>query len=536
MKRYLLIACLFSQVLLPSRAADIDSLLVVLDRTISMRDVYQSRRDSVISSLKEELAYAGTDMRRFEVNSRIAAEYESYKCDSMLRYIDENMRIAERMRDKESMDATKLALGRYYTFSGMFNDAEDLFESIDFSSLSPGLRLRYCWDNIKLYDNLIVYSDEGPYAEKNREARDRFRNLAISMMSPGSDMYLKESIMRSIDTGNIDSLRMQMPELIRIFNGTVPDTHDYAMMAMMVATAYGALDDQASQSEYLAMSSIVDIRLAVKENEALFALARNLYQDGEIDKAYHYMKYAMDDADFYNSRYKHLIVSKYFSEIEQSYIDELARQKKELRIYAISLMVLLVVLSVSFSFLYKLNRKLNSARRIANASNRKLKSLTKRLNEANVLKDTYMSYFMNQCAVLINRSEETKKDILRKVKSGQIDLLYRSLSRTYEKELSELYESFDKAFLDVYPDFIDELNKLLRPEERYSVGGKTLSPELRIFALIRLGITDIRQIADFLHYSPQTIYNYKSKVRSKSDMDYNAFEEKVRHIGKLNID
>lgn len=199
-------------------------------------------------------------------------------------------------------------------------------------------------------------------------------------------------------------------------------------------------------------------------------------------------------------------------------------------------MVLLVVLSVSFSFLYKLNRKLNSARRIANASNRKLKSLTKRLNEANVLKDTYMSYFMNQCAVLINRSEETKKDILRKVKSGQIDLLYRSLSRTYEKELSELYESFDKAFLDVYPDFIDELNKLLRPEERYSVSGKTLSPELRIFALIRLGITDIRQIADFLHYSPQTIYNYKSKVRSKSDMDYNAFEEKVRHIGKLNID
>ena len=113
MKRYLLIACLFFQVLLPSRATDMDSLLVVLDRTISMRDVYQSRRDSVISSLKEELAYAGTGMRRFEVNSRIAAEYESYKCDSMLRYIDENMRIAERMRDKESMDATKLALGRY---------------------------------------------------------------------------------------------------------------------------------------------------------------------------------------------------------------------------------------------------------------------------------------------------------------------------------------------------------------------------------------------------------------------------------------
>ena len=207
MKRCLLIACLFFKALFPVSAADMDSLLVVLDKTISMRDIYQSRRDSVISSLKEELAYAGTDRRRFEINSRIIPEYESYKCDSMLRYIEENMAIAERMRDKESMDAAKLALGRYYTFSGMFNDAEDLFDSIDFNSLSHGLRLRYCWDNIKLYDNLIVYSDEGPYAEKNREARDRFRNLAISMMSPGSDMYLKESIMRSIDTGNIDRCR-----------------------------------------------------------------------------------------------------------------------------------------------------------------------------------------------------------------------------------------------------------------------------------------------------------------------------------------
>ena len=308
------------------------------------------------------------------------------------------------------------------------------------------------------------------------------------------------------------------------------------MMAMMVATAYGILGEQEIQTEYLAISSITDIMLAIKENEALFALSQNLYHTGHIDRAYHYMQFAVEDAEFYNSRYKHLLVSRYYSIIEQSYIKELASQKRELRFYAISLTVLLAILSVSLVFLYRLNRKLNSARRIANASNRKLKELTKRLNEANVLKDTYMSYFMNQCAVLINRSEETKKDILRKVKSGQGDLLYRSLAQTYEKELSELYTSFDKAFLDVYPDFIDELNMLLRPEERYRLDGKSLSPELRIFALIRLGITDIRQIADFLHYSQQTIYNYKSKVRSKSDMDYNLFEEKVRHIGRLNID
>lgn len=533
MKRLFLAALFLPAVFCSAVAADIDSLLLRLDAVLSDRDLYQSRRDSVISSLKERRDAAASDRERFGINAMLTDQYETYRCDSMLVYVKENMEIATRLGDRDGIDATKLALGRFYTFSGMFTEALEQFRSIDFGALSQGMQLRYCWDNIKLYENLLTYSQDGAYAENNRKNRDRFRRLAISLMVPGTDLYIKENIMRLIDGGNRDSLAVQMPEVLRLFNETAPGTHDYAMVAMMVASAYGILGDNDAQTEYLAVSSITDIMLAIKENEALFSLSRNLYQAGQIDRAYHYMQYAVEDADFYNSRYKHLAVSRYYSIIEQSYIDELARQKRELRFYAIALTVLIVVLSLSLVILYRLNRKLNSARRIANASNRKLTSLTKKLNEANVLKDTYMSYFMNQCAVLINRSEETKKDILRKVKAGQTDLLYRSLSQTYEKELSELYASFDKAFLDVYPDFIDGLNTLLRPEERYSVDGKSLSPELRIFALMRLGITDIRQIADFLHYSPQTIYNYKSKVRSKSDMDYSLFEEKVRHIGRL---
>ena len=522
-----------SAAFLPAAAAGMDSLLVRLDDALAHREMYQAQRDSMIASLKACRAATASDKERFDVNSVLISQYETYICDSMLLYINENMEIASRLGDQDGIDATRLALGRFYTFSGMFTEAQDLFGKIDFDALSGGMQLRYCWDNVKLYDNLLRYSQDGMYAELNRDKRASFRNLAISLMEPGTDLYIKENIMRLIDSGSRDSLQVQMPELLRLFSISTPGTHDYAMMAMMVATAYGILGEQEIQTEYLAISSITDIMLAIKENEALFALSQNLYHTGHIDRAYHYMQFAVEDAEFYNSRYKHLLVSRYYSIIEQSYIKELASQKRELRFYAISLTVLLAILSVSLVFLYRLNRKLNSARRIANASNRKLKELTKRLNEANVLKDTYMSYFMNQCAVLINRSEETKKDILRKVKSGQGDLLYRSLAQTYEKELSELYTSFDKAFLDVYPDFIDELNMLLRPEERYRLDGKSLSPELRIFALIRLGITDIRQIADFLHYSPQTIYNYKSKVRSKSDMDYSLFEEKVRHIGRL---
>ena len=106
-------------------------------------------------------------------------------------------------------------------------------------------------------------------------------------------------------------------------------------------------------------------------------------------------------------------------------------------------------------------------------------------------------------------------------------------ARPLEKELEELYVNFDKAFLNLYPNFIEEFNELLKPEGRFAVTKDRLNITLRIFALIRLGITDMTQIANFLHYSVQTIYNYKSRVRKVSLLAPEAFEEKVKKIGTL---
>lgn len=140
---------------------------------------------------------------------------------------------------------------------------------------------------------------------------------------------------------------------------------------------------------------------------------------------------------------------------------------------------------------------------------------------------------MNQSAVYINKLDEYRKNVNRKIKTGQIDDLYKSSSRPFEKELEELYTNFDKAFLKLYPNFVEEFNSLLKPEECYKLEKDQLNTELRIFALIRLGITDVGQIAAFLHYSVQTIYNYKSKVKRMSVFEGNLFEEKVKKLGSL---
>ena len=165
--------------------------------------------------------------------------------------------------------------------------------------------------------------------------------------------------------------------------------------------------------------------------------------------------------------------------------------------------------------------------------NEELILLNKNLDEANLIKEKYVGYFMNQCAIYINKLDEYRKNVNRKIKTGQVDELYRSSSRPCEEELDGLYANFDKAFLKLYPHFVEEFNSLLIPDEQYRLEKDQLNTELRIFALIRLGITDVGQIAVFLHYSVQTIYNYKSKVKRTSILDSNLFEEEVKKLGSL---
>lgn len=169
--------------------------------------------------------------------------------------------------------------------------------------------------------------------------------------------------------------------------------------------------------------------------------------------------------------------------------------------------------------------------------NEKLASINHKLDEANLIKEKYIGYFMNQCAVYIDKLDDYRKNVNRKIKAGQIDDLYNmtASTRNLEKDVEELYITFDKAFFKIYPNFVEEFNALLKKEERYKLEKEQLNTELRIFALIRLGITDVNQIAVFLRYSVQTIYNYKSKVKGKATIDSENFEEEVKKIEVFSI-
>ncbi|WP_294589304.1 DUF6377 domain-containing protein [uncultured Bacteroides sp.] len=508
-----------------------DSLLKVLDKVISERLIYTEKKKATIEELKSKKNEQSTLDDLYHLNIEIIHQYETFVCDSAERYIHENIGLAEKIGNPEYLLESKLKLAFVYCLSGLFVQANDILKSIHCASLpNSGLKSLYCWNCIRYYENIIKYTDDVRFSSEYALLKEAYRDTVMSVLNNQSDEYQKERAVKLQYDGKLnEALRI----LSNIYDKQKPETHGYAMMAMGLARAYKLSEKTEEEEKFLILAAMADTKLAVKENEALLTLAVNLYHKGDVDRAYNYIKVALDDAIFYNSRFKNTVIARIHPIIENTYLYRLEQQKQNLRLYILLISLFVVALAITLFFAIKQTRRVSRAKKNLNVMNEKLVLLNKSLDEANLIKEKYVGYFMNQCAVYINKLDEYRKNVNRKIKTGQVDELYKSSSRPFERELEELYTNFDKAFLKLYPNFVEEFNSLLKPEEQYRLDKDQLNTELRIFALIRLGITDVGQISMFLHYSVQTIYNYKSKVKRMSILDSNLFEEEVKKLGSL---
>jgi len=304
------------------------------------------------------------------------------------------------------------------------------------------------------------------------------------------------------------------------------------------------------QKEYLAKSALSDIHAAVKENISLRSLAILLFEDNDISRANFYIKRSLEDANFYNARLRNIQIARVLPIIDKAYQIDRERQEKKMRFLFITASILSVILFIAVILIIKQNRKVSKAKKKLTETNEKLNILNEDLKlanlkqfetnnslaEANHLKEQYIKSFLEICTEYIDRLENFKGIVNRKIKTGQTAEILKmtTSSQDNSKELKELYSNFDKAFLKIYPDFVKQINELLRPEERYQISDDyTLNQELRIFALIRLGVTNNNQIATFLHYTLRTIYNYRSKVKSKAINPDDNFETRIQNLGNI---
>lgn len=378
-----------------------------------------------------------------------------------------------------------LRLSYIYSLSGLFLQASEIFESLDYEVLTDNNKIWYCWNYIRYFENLIFYTADIKHSQQYEKEKEVYRDKAMGLLNEESEEYRKELAHKLQEDGRFPEAEKI---LLPVFYNQTPQTHGYAMAAMNLAKLYCQAGEEETENYYLIIAAINDIELAVKENEALLSLAVKLYEKGDIDRAYEYIRVALDDALFYNARFKNSVIARVQPIIEDTYLQKIYSQQKNLKNYSIVTSLFALVLIITLFYLFLQVRAVSKAKKELRVMNEDLLQLNQKLDEANTVKEHYIGYFMNQCSIYINKLHKYRKSVSLNIKTGQINNFFKLSNNELEKDITELHANFDKTFLALYPDFVSEFNSLLRPEEQYFPKRGELNNELRIFALIKLGI------------------------------------------------
>ncbi|WP_291593584.1 DUF6377 domain-containing protein [Bacteroides sp.] len=523
----------------------LDSLLNELDNVIVKEKEYTVRKENYLDNLKEQLRNQNLPKEsQYSIFQSLAHEYETFICDSAIAYATRALDMAINLQNAGWVNDSKIQLARGEAKAGMFSKTIDILNSISREDLKHHQLIDYYKTYIDVYIYMIEYNDGYDLADLIVK-KEICQDSLIQIADTATFEYATRYGFRCIETGELATAERI---LLSYYPKVKQDTKECAEITSILSFLYERMENKEKAKEYLAISAISDIRASVKENISLRALAFVLFNsDVDINRANQYIKKSLDDANFYNARLRNIQTAKMLPIIDKAYQLDRERQRDRLRILLATVSVLSIILLVVILFVVKqmkklakakkhieeINARLNELNVALQDVNKQLKQMNLSLAESNHIKELFISSFLEICTEYIEKLDAFKGTVNRKVKAGQITDILKLTSKTENSvlELKELYANFDNAFLNIYPSFVEEFNRLLRPEERYpAIGDKSLNQELRVFALIKLGVKDINKIAVFLHYTPRTVYNYRSKIKSKAlNMDED-FEEKVKRL------
>lgn len=524
---------------------NVDSLLNVLDKSIEGHQEYVSQKENYIRKLKETAEKApAISPERYELNMQIYKEYKAFICDSAIQYLNENIFLAGQLQDmKREIDA-KLLLSRQLSSSGMYKEAVDILETVERQKLDKSQLLDYYSAFNHIYSEIAVYTQDKYSLSRYWDISGIYKDSLSALLEPQSEQYLvlKESSYR--DAGQFDeALKMNDIRLSEAAFGTP----QYALVTYYRSLIYQFQRDAENEKYYLILSAISDIQSANKDHASLWMLAQLLYEEGDVERAYRYMRFSWNETKSYNARLRSWQSAGILSMIDKTYQAMSEKQNRALQIYLVLISALTLLLVAATIYIYRQMKRLSVARNHLQTANGKLKTLNEELQQMNVnlqsanlelsesnqIKEEYIARFVKLCSTYIDKLDAYRRMVNRKISSGQTEELFRITrsQKALDDELKELYDNFDTAFLHLFPDFVGKFNALLQEDGRIVLKkGELLNTELRIFALIRLGIDDSSQIAEFLRYSVNTIYNYRAKVKNKACVARDDFEKLVEQI------
>lgn len=525
MSRYsisiLLLFCVCLGALAADKADD-DALLLKLDKMIEQRAVYQEQVEKEIADLRRTLSYAEDDKLRFDILGNLFSKYRSFRIDTALIVAKERLQLAESLGDEKSLNESLMNMADVMNKIGKHENALTVLDKVRRTeAIKTDTYFYYLYHTTYL----SCYNDEIDSSRKQffQEKIKAYKDTLIAISEPHTSSYITNKCGRLSMSGKWDEA---IGILKDYYEQNAEDNPDRARMEYLLAELYLGKQDLQQAKHYLILASITDISNAKKVYMSLQRLAILLFQEGDIARAYNYISCSLEDVNFGKARYRIVDIAEYLPIIKAANDARVKADENRVLLFLIVLSVLVITLIAAFFFIRMKNTKLLKVKQSLAAQNQRLQDMAENLTrmngqiqESNHIKEEYIGLLFNICSEYIYKQENQRKALLKITNTGSmadISKLLHEQSSTSE-DFKLFINKFDTIFLSIFPDFVDSFNTLLKEEERVQVKeGELLTPELRIYALIRLGINDNSKIANFLHYSLQTVYNYRMKMRNKA--------------------
>ena len=525
---------------------NLDSLYHVLDAAIDSADIYLQQKLDVIAERKDDYQRARSDSDRYECAIKIYKEYEAFDNDSAIHYQYVAMDIAKKMGRQDFYIYSHADLAYQLGNSGFYNEARIHYDEIPTSSLSGQPLIRRFYGLSNLYGDMGYYTHDPQQKDGFYKLAEAYRDSILVRADTTSIVYTQ---LRNIRANNQNDPQLGLYWNDRWMKVCQPNTRLYATMAFHRSESYKLLGDVEQQRYWLIQAALIDIRNAIMDQGALWSLANSLIRnEGDLDRAYKYIDFSWDCISRFSPHMRSWQVSPILTRINDEYKAKLERANNRLiwTLGIISLLTLVLLgmilyiskkrkeLTVAHQELTKSAGQLSLLNDQLKATNEQLTASNLHLHDSNRVKDEYITKFLQLCSEYIDKLDNYRIKINRKVKANQFDDLRKltSSQQMKEDEVKELFDNFDTVFLHLFPNFVNEFNALLKPEDKIVPPEENrLTTDLRIFALIRLGIDESSRIAEFLRYSPNSIYNYRARIKNKAIGDREDFERRVKEIG-----
>lgn len=525
-KNYLYIL-LFSLFYIPQSLyarSGVDSLLDVLDQAIDHSGEYVAKRHNRILSLQKELRKAKDIHTQYDLSFRLFQEYRPLNNDTAIFYLRHCTDLAMKEGDVQKVSLCKAWTAQRCTAVGMFDEAKTILADIKPDVMNKTDIGFYYYAYSYLYGELAYYSHIADMKNNYYARQGYYRGKMLSVM-PEHNPYRMEALEQELMSQKNFKASLEINN--SWMKATKEGSYLYATVAYYRYMEYANNQlDSLEMIKWLTVSAITDVRNGVYDQGSMWELANRLMIAGDIDRAFRYVNYTGECTRKFGSHQRLTLITPILNDIAAVYKNKSQSNFNHLML-AVGFLLLSVILVLG---LYIYTNRQRKRLAVARAG---LKESNTKLMEANRVKDEYLGRFMRMCSLYVDKLDSMRKQVNKLVKNHSYKELYEMTRSTSfkEKELDELYENFDTAFLNLFPDFVERFNELLKPEAQIVLPDKNrLNTTLRIFALIRLDIDDSGKIAEFLHYSANTVYNYRAQVKKGCLGDRKDFEAKVKAI------